>query len=798
MKEILFAIIILTGQVTGQAPGDETSSCLTQTQNAIPRNIRVLMDSYNYAQLLGVGGVWTTADPDGSGTTWTAGSGGNCQRTTYVCERSPASNWVFTQYIFKSVNTQANMTIFINITTRYSSCTAPCGKWTSVYYTLIANNSQTPPSNAAISSSSPVGNITGTLSTSFDATLGFNLKPNEAGFYLALRDAGNCPTVNRVKVYYYQCPSQQVGRVLFPQIPAPTRSNSPLTVIISCVDGGVNTTSLDVQCDNNGVWSRIPLCDCRLANGYYPNSDGTQCIGCGPGYWLNIISVTCQLCPQNSSSASLATSECPCIAGYYRTLLEGPGTGCTAPPSGPNNLTVFATTNTSITLSWGKPDFTGRDDYYFVVKYRNGSSLQFITTSNVTSSSDTITYTISSLNPYTSYEISVIARNGVSNQDISNEYKRTALINSMTLEGVPSVITNIIAINQYVIWQPPTEKNGIITGYVMKVCRGELCKVLALGPSQFVYEVQVSDIPSGTSIANVQVRAKTMVGSGNWSSMVTLTNNTNCPSSVQQQSIGIRPSSPSTCPSAPSCSMCPMCPSYTPLACPSVSCPQQSCSKLLPVTATPCPSIIPCHTSPSISSSIYPKASSCPACPSCTTSLCLPCNSCTPAPTPALASCKPVSSCSACPSIISLPPSPSPSLSCPQMISCQSCPQCPTSTPIPCAVASRCPQVSPSTVCPLCPSQSCPPCSRFNSSVSPLISSDCVMKQDSLPLNSSAISAPNLSFPVTIGISVGLTCFFTSAITVIIVSLACMVYNMKQKRPISGMKCEQQEMDVKM
>lgn len=76
---------------------------------------------------------------------------------------------------------------------------------------------------------------------------------------------------------------------------------------------------------------------------------------------------------------------------------------------------------------------------------------------------------------------------------------------------VPSAITNIIAINQYVIWQPPTEKNGIITGYVMKVCRGELCKVLALGPSQFVYEVQVSDIPSGTSIANVQVSIDSML-----------------------------------------------------------------------------------------------------------------------------------------------------------------------------------------------------------------------------------------------------------------------------------------------
>ena len=86
-------------------------------------------------------------------------------------------------------------------------------------------------------------------------------------------------------------------------------------------------------------------------------------------------------------------------------------------------------------LRWKKPDFTGRDDYYFVVKYRTGSYLQFNTISNITSTSDTITYTISDLNPYTSYEINIIARNGVSDQDISNEYKRTAIINSMTLEG---------------------------------------------------------------------------------------------------------------------------------------------------------------------------------------------------------------------------------------------------------------------------------------------------------------------------------------------------------------------------
>ena len=40
-------------------------SCLS----AGPSNIRVLMDSNNYATLLGPGGVWTAADLDGSGTT---------------------------------------------------------------------------------------------------------------------------------------------------------------------------------------------------------------------------------------------------------------------------------------------------------------------------------------------------------------------------------------------------------------------------------------------------------------------------------------------------------------------------------------------------------------------------------------------------------------------------------------------------------------------------------------------------------------------------------------------------------
>ena len=262
-----------------------------------------------------------------------------------MCEKvSTPNNWAVTQYISKSANMIANMTIFINITVRFGTCTPSCAKLTSVY-TILANNSQVSPS---ISSSSLVGNITTTTTNLFDAGLNFTLKSHETGFYVALCDAGNCPTISRVKVYYYQCPAKQVGLVLFPQTPAPTKSNSPQTVIASCVTGGVNTTSLDLQCDNNGGWKGMPVCVCRLADGYYPGIDGSRCTGmcavpiaslisltifllpvCGVGYWLDTLSVSCQLCPQNSSSASEATSECPCIAGYYRSPGEGPSIGCT-------------------------------------------------------------------------------------------------------------------------------------------------------------------------------------------------------------------------------------------------------------------------------------------------------------------------------------------------------------------------------------------------------------------------------------------------------------------------------------
>ena len=69
------------------------------------------------------------------------------------------------------------------------------------------------------------------------------------------------------------------------------------------------------------------------------------------------------------------------------------------------------------------------------MKYRTVGSVQYITVPNIIDTSNTVTHNLYGLIPYTSYEISVIAINGVSDQDRTNDNKRTATINNMTSEG---------------------------------------------------------------------------------------------------------------------------------------------------------------------------------------------------------------------------------------------------------------------------------------------------------------------------------------------------------------------------
>ena len=193
-----------------------------------------------------------------------------------MCDKSLApNNWAFTQYVSKAGNIVANITIFINITVRFSSCNPSCPKILSVYNFIV--NSQQTPLNQSITNFTLLSTITGSSTATFGTVLSFNLKPNDAGFYVAFRDGGSCTSLNRVQIYYYQCPALQMGLALYPLTPAPTKQNSPAAVNASCVSGGINSTSLSLQCDNSGAWNGSVNCLCSSSYGYM--TVGGSCTG---------------------------------------------------------------------------------------------------------------------------------------------------------------------------------------------------------------------------------------------------------------------------------------------------------------------------------------------------------------------------------------------------------------------------------------------------------------------------------------------------------------------------------------
>ena len=97
-----------------------------------------------------------------------------------------------------------------------------------------------------------------------------------------------------------------------------------------------------------------------------------------------------------------------------------------APPSAPINLLTTDIQGTFITISWTTPSMTGeRSDISYNITYSNGSF-----NSIVYSQSETH-HTLTGLIPETTYTISVISINGVSEQDPDVE-SRTVRINVTT------------------------------------------------------------------------------------------------------------------------------------------------------------------------------------------------------------------------------------------------------------------------------------------------------------------------------------------------------------------------------
>ena len=93
---------------------------------------------------------------------------------------------------------------------------------------------------------------------------------------------------------------------------------------------------------------------------------------------------------------------------------------CTAPSSACRNIELVQqrTRGNSITLRWEKPEITGRDDLYYNIFYSEDN--QTFTQHNrrpYVKQDALVDYSVSGLQPLTSYTIRVIPENGVSGQE---------------------------------------------------------------------------------------------------------------------------------------------------------------------------------------------------------------------------------------------------------------------------------------------------------------------------------------------------------------------------------------------
>ena len=86
----------------------------------------------------------------------------------------------------------------------------------------------------------------------------------------------------------------------------------------------------------------------------------------------------------------------------------------------------------SVNVEWERPDFTGRDDFYYVLLYIDGES---VGSNQVINQSQVVSQLITDLKPVTDYTITVTVVNGVSDQDMENEFRRRCVLAVTTPEG---------------------------------------------------------------------------------------------------------------------------------------------------------------------------------------------------------------------------------------------------------------------------------------------------------------------------------------------------------------------------
>ena len=85
-----------------------------------------------------------------------------------------------------------------------------------------------------------------------------------------------------------------------------------------------------------------------------------------------------------------------------------------------------------MTVRWSRPAITGRDDFYYMLRYSDFKSVESF---QIVNKDPVVLQLITDLEAFTDYTIIVTVLNGVSDQDPENEITTACVIDTKTLEG---------------------------------------------------------------------------------------------------------------------------------------------------------------------------------------------------------------------------------------------------------------------------------------------------------------------------------------------------------------------------
>ena len=248
---ITLCVSVLVSVVSAGAPGDEDSFCTNEfPSSAIPPNSKILLDSYNYINLLPPqdNAVWQEVDNDnnneaGRGTEvkvcnrqcslslyysllqWSQNSNIPCRQAVTVCgfEVGPQDNWLITQYISTVVNDTRLAQVSVTVEYELVGCTSlECQR------TFVVNIYKTSTEDDSIAADTSNYLFVTRIATDDDTgltrqnrTVDVNLNGNADGLYLAIRDETTCIVITRMLVFYSVCPGGAVDFVMRPETLAP-------------------------------------------------------------------------------------------------------------------------------------------------------------------------------------------------------------------------------------------------------------------------------------------------------------------------------------------------------------------------------------------------------------------------------------------------------------------------------------------------------------------------------------------------------------------------------------------------